>query len=136
MKKLLVVALAIVTGFWAGYGLSSYRSYGLLFPEMLRHERAHSATMAIKYVDRIDAGDIPDLRRRLVALAKDMSAENAMPPASYWSTLYPGPLEHVSDAVYTSRQDADRLLAGVRSRLSQICESPPDPAAYRGICGL
>jgi hypothetical protein len=134
LKTADIIALASLAGLWIGCGLSSYRLFGVLFPEMLRHERAHTAHLALAYVDRLDGRDLSDLRRRFVLLAKNMTLDYSPTVASPWWGVLRGPLDTTSEAAVAEHREADRLLDEVRTKLSELCRAAPDPVAYRSAC--
>jgi hypothetical protein len=133
--RVVAVAIGIVAAFWAGYGLCSYRAYGLVFPELSRSQATSDASFLIRYVDLIDRGDVVSLRAKLLAVAKVNITPS--PPTSRfaWKSFFPGPLEDVGGLVASTRHDTDTRIAAIQAELARICENPPATDTYRSICG-
>ncbi len=96
--KLLIAAIAIVTAFWSGYGLSTYRYLSVFLPEMTRSGGASDASILIRSIDLIDKGDIPTLRAKLFAVT--YTKINGPPPMGGfgWRDFLGAPLEDIEEA--------------------------------------
>jgi len=133
--KGIAVAICVIAGFWAGYGLSSYRAYAVTLPELSRAQEISNAGILIRSVDLIDRGDIAPLRAKLVAVAK-VSTDNPTRPSGFsWKGFLFGPLEDTADSVERMRQSTDEQLSSIRADIARICLTAPATDAYRHVCG-
>ena len=133
--KNVAIFISLTISFWLGYDLCSYRAYGRIIPEMLRSERVHTASLAVRFVDLIDRGEIAPLRAKLTVIAKTSLLKD--PPVSGvpWGNLFAGPFEKFEDALDWTRTDTERVETEARSELARICQSAPATDSYRVACG-
>jgi hypothetical protein len=80
--KIVALVIGLAAAFWAGYGLCSYRAYGVVSPMLSQWRDVSNASLMIKFVDLIDRQDTVALRAKLLATAKALT-ENPVPPPSH-----------------------------------------------------
>src|SRR6266850_2209538 len=94
--KRLAVAIGFLAAFWVGYGLCSYRAYGVAFPELAMSQRVHSASIYMRSVELIDRGEIAPLRAKLLGVTK-VYVSTPRPTAQFtWKGFLLGPFEDTS----------------------------------------
>ena len=133
--KNVAILFSLAISFWLGYDLCSYRAYGRIFPEMMRSERVHTASLFVRFVDLIDRGDIAPLRAKLTVIAKtDLMIDPPNIGAS-WKNLLVGPFERFEKGLDSIRNDTASVETEARSGLAQICRDAPATDSYRTACG-
>ena len=133
--KRLAVAIGFLAAFWVGYGLCSYRAYGVAFPELAMSQRVHSASIYMRSVELIDRGEIAPLRAKLLGVTK-VYVSTPRPTAQFtWKGFLLGPFEDTSYLTVITPQQTEASAADIRTKLARLCQSAPETDSYRFICG-
>jgi hypothetical protein len=132
--KIVVLFVALAAAFWAGYDLCAYRAYGAILPTLSQSRDVSTASLMIKFVDRIDKGDTAALRGKLLAIAKVTTENpNSQPGYSFRSGLL-GPLESTADITKSIRAATEAELVTVHADIARLCQTSPETDTYRYVC--
>lgn len=128
-STIVLVAVVATLGVWCGYTVSGYRFSAYLYPAMAQSRAVNDASMSLRFVELIDRGDVPTLRRKLLVLAHSnltiASPQMTIRDLLSWKAAansVTGPL-HEAEIIDELNANNTSQANNLRTRLHTLCEA-------------
>jgi len=127
--KIIVVVIGLAAAFWAGHAYSSYKITEGILPTLLRSESLRSASLMLRTIDGLDAGESSALRGKLLAVAKS-ELEHNPETSTNWKAVFAPPLMDDEAMPYLrSKNEAD--LVKLKQEIEALESSPGSAGSNR-----